>query len=208
MRARRAARPRRGTGRFPGRCPGSWRLMGRTRRRSPAGAAASRQAPREGGRRRKFAIEVGVTVARDCQGCACHRRVSGPINNDRKLTGLNSRCSLLWVIRWAVRRFSPLSPSSADRFGLQTVQLSGSSAQNLVEVWRSVDVRLRRSNIPTKPPPGRRGNRARDRSPSAPRARALPVQTCSSSCSYRLRLLRSWSLRQTPRGSQRSGRPS
>lgn len=39
--------------------------------------------------------------------------------------------------------------------------------------------------------PVSKDNRARGRPPSAPRARGLPAQTCSSSCSYRLHLLRS-----------------
>ena len=49
--------------------------------------------------------------------------------------------------------------------------------------------------------PSERGDHFRDRSPYAPRARGPPAQACSLSCSYRLHLLRSWSLRQTRRGS-------
>ncbi|MBN3535812.1 zincin-like metallopeptidase domain-containing protein [Sphingomonas pseudosanguinis] len=45
------------------------------------------------------------------------------------------------------------------------------------------------------------GDRARGPAPSVPLARGLQAQTCSSSCSYRLHLLRSWSLRQTRGGS-------
>ncbi|MGI4793965.1 MAG: LysR substrate-binding domain-containing protein [Janthinobacterium lividum] len=43
--------------------------------------------------------------------------------------------------------------------------------------------------------------RARGPAPFAPRAHGPRAQTCSSSCSYRLYLLRSWSLRQTRGGS-------
>ena len=51
--------------------------------------------------------------------------------------------------------------------------------------------------------PARRMLASRDPKPSAPRGRGPQAKTCSSSCLSWLHLLRSWSLRQTRRGSVR-----
>jgi len=52
---------------------------------------------------------------------------------------------------------------------------------------------------PTVPPV--RSLRGEERQPCKPRARGPQGKTCSSSCSSWLHSLRSWSLRQTRRGS-------
>ncbi|WP_242130169.1 hypothetical protein [Sphingobium sp. Sx8-8] len=51
------------------------------------------------------AIEVGAAAAYDCQDCVCHGRVFGLIEYDRKLTALNSRRSVLWVVAEPFARF-------------------------------------------------------------------------------------------------------
>ena len=55
----------------------------------------------------------------------------------------------------------------------------------------------------TPPLPSATHGPARDLAPSAPHARRLPAHTCSLPCLSALHLLRSWSLRQTRRGSLR-----
>ena len=65
--------------------------------------------------------------------------------------------------------------------------------------------RSSRQSIP--PLPGVMDNPARDPASSGSLARVTPAQTCTSSCSYRLHLLRMWSLRQTRRGSWRGSTP-